>query len=345
MIEKINCGIYKIVNLVNSKIYVGSSINLKSRKYAHFNTLLKNRHDNNYLQNAYNKYGKENFKWEVIEYIDKLEDKKELKKILLDKEQYWINSLKVCNKNIGYNLAPVAGNCLGIVPSEETRRKMSESQKRRHLENPHLEETKNKIGKAHKGKKVSQETKDKLSKAHKGNKYSLGRIPTEENRKNMSVAQKGKKRSQESIQRRKDTMSKKTREEMLKIQGKVSKKVINVTTKEIFNSISEAARTYNVSISNISKVCRKREGSIKNCIWRYLDEYNDNIEYTHINKRIKKVVNISTNKVFNSITEASLYYNISISKISAVCRGGRKTAGKYKWKYFEEGDINEYKNN
>jgi len=61
-----NCGIYCIQNKVNGKLYVGQSINLKRRKTKHFSELKKNCHINKHLQRAYNKYGKENFKFKVL---------------------------------------------------------------------------------------------------------------------------------------------------------------------------------------------------------------------------------------------------------------------------------------
>ena len=54
-------GIYKILNKSNGKCYIGSSCNLNKRKYQHFNSLMKNKHYNLYLQKSFNKYGKDNF--------------------------------------------------------------------------------------------------------------------------------------------------------------------------------------------------------------------------------------------------------------------------------------------
>ena len=65
-----NSGVYKITNLINNKFYVGSSINLKQRKHAHFYSLKLGKHKSPYLQNAFNKYGIENFVFEVIKYCE-----------------------------------------------------------------------------------------------------------------------------------------------------------------------------------------------------------------------------------------------------------------------------------
>ena len=93
------CGIYKIENLKNGKIYIGSSVNLESREYKHFWMLERNNHDNEYLQNSYNKYGKDSFKFEIIEECDE--------SLLIEKENYYIDIYKSNTLEYGYNLAKV----------------------------------------------------------------------------------------------------------------------------------------------------------------------------------------------------------------------------------------------
>ena len=63
-------GIYNIRNIVNDKVYIGSAVSFKLRWNCHQNDLLNNRHVNNKLQNSYNKYGKDSFVYEIIEYVD-----------------------------------------------------------------------------------------------------------------------------------------------------------------------------------------------------------------------------------------------------------------------------------
>lgn len=75
-------GIYKIECLKNNKLYIGSSKNIYSREKEHFSTLNKNKHYNKHLQNAYNKYGKEGFLFEIIEECS-VED-------LLNREIYYV---------------------------------------------------------------------------------------------------------------------------------------------------------------------------------------------------------------------------------------------------------------
>ena len=55
-----NTGIYAIENLLNGKIYVGSSMNLNRRKAQHLYALRNNCHHNSHLQSAFNKHGEAN---------------------------------------------------------------------------------------------------------------------------------------------------------------------------------------------------------------------------------------------------------------------------------------------
>lgn len=95
------CGIYKIVNTANKKLYIGSSSNICVRWVAHKSQLRHNKHPNKYLQHVYNKYGEEAFVFTVIEQVPKYE--------LLDREQYWFNKTKCCIKEYGYNIQTKPG--------------------------------------------------------------------------------------------------------------------------------------------------------------------------------------------------------------------------------------------
>lgn len=127
------CGIYKITNIVNNKIYVGSAINISNRFKTHKRLLKNNIHFNSHLQSSYNKYGSSCFKYEIIETIT--ED------IMLKRESYWINILNANNREYGYNKRLVVNSNLGIKLSDETRKKLSDS----HLGHRRSEETHKKI--------------------------------------------------------------------------------------------------------------------------------------------------------------------------------------------------------
>lgn len=63
-------GIYKITNLINGKCYIGKSEDIDYRKKKHFKELAEGKHHSSYLQEDYNKYGKDNFSFEIIEVIN-----------------------------------------------------------------------------------------------------------------------------------------------------------------------------------------------------------------------------------------------------------------------------------
>lgn len=90
------CGIYCITNTANNKKYIGQSINVNKRLYDHKYNLRKGRHSNKHLQSSYNKYGVQNFKFEVLKEcsVDELDD--------LEKE--FIKKFDSTNNEKGYNL-------------------------------------------------------------------------------------------------------------------------------------------------------------------------------------------------------------------------------------------------
>ena len=127
MAEKL-CGIYKIVNTITGKIYIGLSCNIKNRWKRHRVDLKAGCHDNQYLQNSYNKYGLEAFTFEIIELCDR--------EVLGEREVHYISEYNCMTPN-GYNM-----NSGGEYPIQtpETIRKRVEAIKKKNL----TEETHNK---------------------------------------------------------------------------------------------------------------------------------------------------------------------------------------------------------
>ena len=126
----VDSGVYAIVNKKNSKFYIGSSSDIKQRHKMHLWALRGNYHENKKLQRAFNKYGEQNFILKILEICNEK---------LIEKEQYWMN-LTECVKK-GYNINTQAEK----PPSWKGKK--------------HSIKTKIKIGKKHKGKKISDEQK------------------------------------------------------------------------------------------------------------------------------------------------------------------------------------------
>ena len=158
-------GVYQIRNLTNNKIYIGSTTtSFIYRWRQHHSKLKMGRHENAHLQSSYVKYGESSFEYTVLYVGTSLED-------IRAKEQELINSLDSYNPNKGYNLDPIVDR---HVRSEETKRKISSSNKGKHsgisngfFGKTHSEEVRNKIRLAHLGRKVSDITKAKMAEKRK----------------------------------------------------------------------------------------------------------------------------------------------------------------------------------
>lgn len=86
--------IYKITNTINSKSYIGQTIqNVKERFYQHCATKCSKAVSNMAIHRAIKKYGKSNFTVEVIEEVESTN--------LNDRERYWIRYYDSYNN--GYN--------------------------------------------------------------------------------------------------------------------------------------------------------------------------------------------------------------------------------------------------
>lgn len=87
--------IYKITCIPSKKVYIGQTNNKKRRLSEHKTELRHNRHHCQYMQNAFNVYGENNFSFEIIEECDT--------KDIDDRERYWIELYKANDKRYGFN--------------------------------------------------------------------------------------------------------------------------------------------------------------------------------------------------------------------------------------------------
>lgn len=222
-------GIYQILSIKKpERIYIGSAVNMKKRWEKHLADLRNNRHHSIKLQKHCSKYKSDDLIFIILEPC--------LPEFLITREQHYLDEMKPW-----FNIATIAGSpmmgrnhsikskekigkasrgnkyCLGLIHSDETKKKMSEASLLRGCVPPsklgthQSEEHKKKLSKAHEGRKFtedhkrklsevkmgkkrnpfSEETKKKISISHLGNKYALGYKHSDETRVKMSAAKKG----------------------------------------------------------------------------------------------------------------------------------------------------------
>lgn len=105
-------GVYMWTNMVNGKIYVGSSVDLSKRLRNYFNiSYLSDLKDIMIIYKALLAHGFDNFKLEILEYCNSSQ--------LIEREQYYIDLLKP-----EYNILKVARSSLGVKRSIETKAKI-----------------------------------------------------------------------------------------------------------------------------------------------------------------------------------------------------------------------------
>lgn len=143
--------IYKITNIKDNKAIIGQSVHILNRWKCYRSSLRNNHYTNQYLQEAWNRDGEQNFKFEIILECSDQELNQEEKRL--------IREYKTADVNFGYNIE-YGGNLHGI--KEETRKKLSEQGKLRKGLFTMLEAQKKKISDAMKGHTVSKETREKL---------------------------------------------------------------------------------------------------------------------------------------------------------------------------------------
>ncbi len=196
------------MNKANGHQYVGSSVDVQKRWREHHNALRAGEHRNPHLQAAWDKYGKDAF------YLMLLEAVADPQFLALVEQRH----LGILDPE--YNIATVAGSTLGVRPSDEARRRMSEARRGKSLTEeirckmsvaqrgeknhqygkPKTEAARRKISEALRGrpgKPQTDETRRKISEALRGKPSPLrgrpGKKHTEEARRKMSVAQRGEK--------------------------------------------------------------------------------------------------------------------------------------------------------
>jgi hypothetical protein len=195
--------IYKATNKINGKSYIGQTIrSLRERVSRHITDALGEKYGM-YFHKAIRKYNKENFEWEIIKECNSLEELNKAEVELIKK----YNSF-----GDGYNLTGGGEGVVGFKHKEETKKKMSENRAdisgknnpnygKRGKDSPNYgkhptEETRRKMSESQQGEKNpmygkhrSEKAKKKQSESMKGEKNPMyGKFRTEETKRKISKA-------------------------------------------------------------------------------------------------------------------------------------------------------------
>jgi group I intron endonuclease len=232
-------GIYRIVDK-DGREYVGSTNNLMKRGRQHFRDLQRGVHRNRILQRTYDKHvigegQKDYFHYEELLLCEECELELYEQNILDNVELHYNIALDV--------LSPMRGRPL----TEEHKRKISQanSGKSYRAGFKHLDETKKKIGLAHRGKKLKKSTREKIGNAHRG------RSLTKEHKEKIGAAHRGKKSHRAQP-----------------IQQICTETEIVVRN---YDTIEEV-RKYGFEPSNVGAVCRGLRKTSGGYGWRFLEK-------------------------------------------------------------------------
>lgn len=157
-------GIYKIINVINNKFYIGSAVNFSRRKARHFSELRHNKHKNRWLQASWNKYGEVAFVFVAVEEVSD-------KALLLETENRWLK--EHVGKEYCYNIgvdatAPMLGFGGELSPTWGRKRTPKELASQNWTGKKHDPKSKEKIRQKLLGHHVSTATRAKISQSLSG---------------------------------------------------------------------------------------------------------------------------------------------------------------------------------
>ena len=223
-------GIYEIKNINSGKVYIGQSKDIMIRWRDHIARLKSQKHDNKYLQHAWNKYGAEAFTFSILEECEPDFDK------LNELEIKWIGLKNALDHNVGYNIASGGGNANPYAGmDEESHKKLCED----------ISKRQKKYFETHpspwKGKRTSEEVKRHLSEINTGEKSPMYGKKRPEHSQNMSGA--GNPRA---------------------------RRVRCKETGEEFGCVKDAAKKYGTQNSNIIKMLSGFQKTAAGMTWEYV---------------------------------------------------------------------------
>lgn len=316
-------GIYYIRNKINDKMYIGQSTNIDARWSHHKTDLRNNNHHNHHLQYAWNKYGEDNFEFNVIQEcnIDELDNK----------EMYYIKKYKTFTD--GYNLDQGGAGIRGYKHTEEEIAKMRLIQNPEPILQIDLEgnivrewvscgEAADTLGfKSASG--IKRCCNNDLYKTSNGfiwiYKKDLSNFKLEDHFNNYEI-----------------------------MRPVTSYELNGKTYIKKYNSMKEAIKDTGIGQSEISQVCNGKRNKAGEMIWKYtdkpelydigLEERKKRLKEKHDKKR-KKILQYDLNGNFIKLwlnSELRESEEFDIRNIQYACNGHCKTSNGFIWKYQED---------
>lgn len=246
----------------NNKVYIGITSRNPKLRWNNGNGY----RSNTYFWNSIKKYGWDNFEHEIIaEHLTK-EEACDLEKSLI-KEYNSTNRINGFNISIGGEYPNSGGT---HIVSEEQKLKM----RKLYLGRKISDKQKLKISKTLTGRKFSDETRKKLSELRIGKKHS------DETKQKMSNKKKNRKWTENQRKSLHDHLDELHSKHLSKLHESRKKKVMNLDTSEIFESVKEAGKSVNRNSSNISNCCKGKRNTCGGFHWEYYEELKgENYEY------------------------------------------------------------------
>lgn len=308
MAREVICGIYKITNLINGKVYIGQSKDIYYRWYDHKKESRKNRKDI-VLYCAFAKYGIENFSFEIVEECS-LED-------LDEKEIFYIkqyNSYINWENSNGYNMTIGGALCHTHVGNDDQGIKVYQYDKDGNFisEYRNMNKAAKAVGLKGTASILQAIKKNGLAKGYQWRREYIEKIPKYTKKKNtLKVLQYDK-------------------------EGNFIK---------IHNSIEEASRSVNCNRSLIEQCCEGHCKTGKGFIWRYYkSKFSKKIKtnkYKSLTSNPIEQYTLDGELVnrFESSADAERKTGFSQSAIAECARGINKTSFGYVWKFINKPKV------
>ena len=217
--------IYQITNMVNGKYYIGSAEIYERRMWQHKNDLKRNVHKNPRLQASWNKHGADAFVFEILEKIDP-------DKTAFDVENTYLH-VRVGRPEC-YNINTDAiGMRTGIPHTQASKDKTSASRKGKGTGTNHYRY----------GQEVSAEVREKIGATQRGKAKAAGR----------KVSEEGKAKIKANIEAGRSHMHWTGRTHTEEAKAKMSKRIIELTSNTVFNSLSAALQHYKLKMPTLRR--------------------------------------------------------------------------------------------